>query len=187
MAIKTERRVSAQPSGAEDSYEDLRERYEFLRANAEEVVRENKALRNQGAPRARSTAGVFLVLVAFVVVGRLALYSFVEDGGTGTQFIGNVTDVLFAAGSALLLYSWVRAEWAEIAWLAVPKFVFVFVMLLICTSVFSNGALLQGDWSAPPTHPILASLIAVVTLSLAASPLAIVAVSSILRLLNGGE
>jgi hypothetical protein len=185
MTTKSERRVGSEPGGAEDRYEDLRERYDFLRANAEEVIRENKALRNQTAPSARSTAGVFLILVAFIVAGRLALYFFVENAGTGAHAIASLSDILFAAGSALLLYAWVRAEWAEVAWLAVPKFVIVFVTLLICASVFNDGALLRGDWSASPTHPILASVIAIVALSLAASPLAIVAVSSILRLLNG--
>ena len=185
MGLRTERRVNAEPDGTDERYEELWERYESLRTDAEQVVRENKALRNQRQSNLRSTAGVFLILTAFVVAGRLAIYLFVENGGTGPEVIADLSDLLFGAGSALLLFAWVKAEWAETAWLAVPKYVFVFVMTLFCANVVNGGALLRGDWDAPPTHPVLAGLLAVAALTLAASPLAVVAVNSALRAVNG--
>ena len=196
MVTRTERRAAPdlnQRSDVHDRYEDLVQRYEALRTNAEEVVRENKSLRKRGDPAARSTAGVFLILLAFLAAGRLALYMIVEDGGTTANTLGLILNVLFGGGSLLLLFAWVDAEWKEVSWLAVPKYVFVAVMLLVCASLLSDGALLRGEWSAQATHPILAGLIAIVALLLAASPLAVVAVRCILRLLNdavtgnGGE
>jgi hypothetical protein len=195
MATRTERRYAPelnQQGDGQDRYEELRQRYEFLRANAEDVVRENKALRNQGGGAVRSTAGVFLILIAFITVGRLALYQFVQDGGNAADTVGLISNALFGAGSLLLLFVWIRAEWAEIAWLAIPKYVFVFVALLIAGNLFSDGALLRGDMKAPATHPILAGLIAITALLLAASPLAVLAVRWVLHFLqnlfgNGGE
>lgn len=195
MATRTERRYAPelnQQGDGQDRYEDLRQRYEFLRANAEEVVRENKALRQQAPAAPQSLAGAFLILLAFVIVGRLAIFQFVQDGGATADTVGLISNVLFGAGTVVLLFVWARTEWGEIEWLAIPKFVLVFVALLFAGSVFSDGALLRGEFKAPATHPFLAGLIAIVALLLAASPLAVMCVRWILHSLQnlfgaGGE
>ena len=174
MPGKSERKYSPDVNDYADlrqAYDDLFERHENLKSDANTVAREYQAMRNDGTAMPHSTAGLFLVLAACLVVGRLVLYQFVEDAGSSAHIEGLISDVLFAAGSGVLLLSWVKSEWQEIRWLAVPKFVFVFVMLLICASTESGGALLDGDISAPAVHPIIAGLMAIATLLLAASPL----------------
>ena len=190
MSVRTERRAAPDLQG---EYEDLLHRYENLRTNAEEVVRENKMLRQQPSADMRSTAGVFPIILAFMVLGRLSLHLFVGDSGSEGGPLGVLVNLLFAGGAVVLLIVWVRAEWVEISWLALPKFVLALVPLLVAASTVSDGALLHGDWRAPATHPILAGLIAVIALLAAASPLAVAVVSMVLRRLNdlvsgsGGE
>jgi hypothetical protein len=167
----------------EDSYDDLLSRYDLLRRNAEEVVQENKALRNKENSY-RSTAGVFLVLLAFVIAARFAIYEFVQDGGASAGTIGTLSNVLFCGATIMLLFAWAAAEWEEIGWLAVVKYAFVFATLLFAASEVSDGAILQGHFGAKATHPLFAGLVAVVALLLAASPLAVAAVKSIMTFLN---
>lgn len=185
MATRAERRVSPD-FDPDQRYEELLERHERLRADAEEVVRENKALRDQQTPPLRSTAGVFLILLACLIVGRLALYQFVEIDGNASAALSVLTNLLFAGGSVVLLVMWVRAEWEEVVWLAVPKFTIVFVLLLFCADVVSDGAILRGEWRAELTHPILAGVIAIAGLLMAASPLAVLLVRGALQLVNNG-
>lgn len=186
MALKTDRRITPMPNrrtDADGSYDDLLERYELLRTNAEEVVRENKALRD-GKDSHRSTAGVFLVLLAFVIAARFAVYEFVQDGGVTAGTIGTLSNVLFCGAAVMLLFAWSAAEWEEIGWLAIVKYAFVFVTLLFALSEVSDGAILQGHFSAKATHPLFAGLVAIAALLLAASPLAVAAVKSIMTFLN---
>jgi hypothetical protein len=192
-------RQRAEPEDdAEARYDDLLERYEFLRSNAEEVIRENTALQNQAvpapqppAPVIRSTAGVFLVLLAFLVLGRCALFAFVQDWGMRESGAGTIFNLLFGPAAVLLLAVWVRAEWKEIAWLAAIKYIFVFVMLFLCTEILDGGALLSGDFDTTPTDPIAATFLAVVSLFFGASPLPVRIVRWLMRFLNavfgGGE
>jgi hypothetical protein len=186
MATKTERRMAPMPNrhdDVDDSYDDLLQRYELLRTNAEEVVRENKSLRNERTSY-RSTAGVFLVLLAFVIAARFAIYEFVQDGGVTAGTIGTLSNVLFCGAAIMLLFAWAAAEWEEIGWLAVVKYAFVLVTLLFAVSEVSDGALLQGHFSAKATHPLFAGLVAVAALLMGASPLAVAAVKSIMAFLN---
>jgi hypothetical protein len=194
MAVRNERRSTPemnQRGDGQDPYEDLRQRYEFLRANAEEVVRENKELRKQAPGVPQSMAGAFLILLAFVIAGRLAVYQFVQDGGTTADTVGLISNLLFGGGSVLILFVWARTEWGEIEWLAIPKYVLVIVALLFAGNLFSDGALLRGEFSAPATHPFWAGLIAIAALLIAASPLAVLVVRWTLhflhRIFGGGE
>jgi len=186
MTTRTARRMAPAPineNDGDDRYAELLDRYNLLRTNAAEVVQEYKSLREDKAPF-RSTAGVFLVLLAFVIAARLGIYEFVEDGGGAAGMIGILSDVLLCGGAIMLLFAWVCAEWNEIAWIAVVKFAFVFFALLLGASIVDDGALLHGHFSARATHPIMAGLVAIGALLLAASPLAVAAVRGIMDFLN---
>ena len=122
MPMKTERRVTPdfnEHADIRERYQDLVDRYQSLRENAEAVVRENKALRQRTPSIPQSTAGVYLVLLAVVILGWLAIFRFVEDGGTGVGIACLVWNFLFGAAAALLLFAWVVDEWKEIAWIAI--------------------------------------------------------------------
>lgn len=166
-------------------YEDLSRRYEDLRRDASEVVRENKAMRNEPGAMGKPLASIFQVLLAVLTLGRLAIYEFVQHDGTEAKMIGLVCSVLFSGGSIVLLFVWIRMAWEEMQWLAVVQYALVFVLILISVSVLDDGALLSGDFRARATHPILAAAIAASTFLLAASPLAVVAVSGVWDVLTG--
>jgi hypothetical protein len=160
-------------------YEDLLERHEDLRRDAADVVRDNKAMRNDPDMAGRPLAGVFQVLLAVLVLGRLAIYEFVQHGGGDAKVIGVLSSVLFCGGAIVLLIAWIRMAWEEMQWLAIVQYVLVFVLILVSVSILDDGALLSGDFHADATHPILAAVIAVAAFLLAASPLALLAVCGV--------
>jgi hypothetical protein len=166
-------------------YEDLLKRHEGLRRDAAEVVRENKAMRNDPGMMGPPLAGIFQVILAALVLGRLTIYEFVQHAGTKAHMIGTICSFLFCAGSIVLLFKWIRITWEEMQWLAIVQYLLVFVLILISASVLDDGALLSGDFHADATHPILASVIAVLTFLLVASPLAPLAVHAVWDILTG--
>ncbi len=182
MPANTARRMAPDMNDRDEwqvRYEDLSRRYEDLRHDAAEVVRENKAIRNAPDMAGRPLAGVFQVLLAVLVLGRLAIFEFVQHGGTEAKVIGIASSVLFCAGSIVLLFVWIRLVWEEIQWLAIVQYVLVFVLMLVSVRVLDDGALLSGDFHAGATHPILAAAIGVLTFLFAASPLALLAVHGV--------
>jgi hypothetical protein len=182
MASRAERRSAPgipEPHEWQERYEDLSQRYDDLRRSAEEVVRDNHAMRNETSIPGQHFAGAFQVLLAVMILGRLALFEFVQHGGTTANLLGVFLTLLFLGGTLVILSVWARIVWEEFQWLAVVNYVLVIVMGLISLSVLDDGALFRGEFRADAIHPILAALIAVLTCLLAASPLAILVVSGI--------
>jgi hypothetical protein len=182
MASRAERRTAPgfpEPNEWEQRYEDLSQRYEDLRRSAEEVVRDNRAMRSEAPVPGRHFAGAFQVLLAVMILGRLALFEFVQHGGTTANLLGVLLTLLFLGGSIVILSVWVRIVWEEFQWLAIVNYVLVIVMGLISISVLDDGALFRGEFRADAIHPVLAALIAILTCLLAASPFAVLVVTGI--------
>lgn len=147
------------------------------------IRREEDAMpREDGMPE--NVAGVFLLLIALLIAGRMALYAWAESWGARAHIEGIVSNAVFGIGAVIILIVWVDAEWQAVRWLMIPKAITIFVSVVICASAISGGALLEGVAGGSPVHPGLVALLAVAACLLAASPFWVWALRSTMRFLN---
>ena len=113
--------------------------------------------------------GVLLVLVAIVILARLALYAYAEDWGTKAPVEGLLSNIVFGALAVVLLVAWAHAAWMAMQWLMIPNALTVLVALVLCASAISGGALLDGVMGVAPVHPGRVAVAAIAAVLFAAS------------------
>src|SRR5580704_1585593 len=146
MPVKTYRRSRGGPppdvSDAGGDYADdfrdlepddrLAEAADKVEAENVKLRRENERLRRE-APKPQqpqqtpksstpeSKEGAFLLIVPFIMGGRLALYALVEDWGTRSGNVGIVADIAFGILALIVVGVWLRATWQAQRILMVPS------------------------------------------------------------------
>jgi hypothetical protein len=125
--------------------EELEAENEALRDALAETEQKAVALANelmqmkmQGNPRGAPPA-LFLIILAVVLAGRMALYVFVEHMGLTARTEGWMANAVFGAAALFLLWGWVTVEWRTRGLLVIAKGTLLAVALAIAASEFSQN------------------------------------------------
>ena len=129
----------------------------------------SKAVLREGG-KVDHTPQTFLVIFALLVLGRMALYVYVEQMGGNAGIEARPANGLFGGASLIVLGIWVVNEIKSSGWLMMPKAMVIVVALVIAASVFSNGRIWEGTATVPGGQPWNAVALVLAGLLVAATP-----------------
>jgi hypothetical protein len=121
------------------------------------------------APTGPPDPGKLLLVIIFVIWGRLAHYAFVEDWGSKGADGGRLLNGVAILLVIVLFFVWMRMEWSRSRWLMLPSALLVLVATKICLTAMNFGA--DGYKDFLPSHPVWIAMGASAALMVAASPL----------------
>jgi hypothetical protein len=185
MPAKNDKRLNKPPlPDFTDVFEEEFENGPADRSNAEKAppvdARSDKyeaaMLEIQELRAKASGPGAMLVVIVFIVLGRLALYGAVENWGTAAAAEGILANLVAGAGSAVIFGYWAWEAWRQCAWLMIPSAVLVLVTMVICGAAILDGP--QGENVGP------AAFLAIVALLIGASPIFIRLIKHTMEFLN---
>lgn len=133
----------------------------------------------RGTPRPE----VFLIIMAVLMAGRMAIYVYVKNAVAG-DLEPLVSTAVFGAVATLMFIFWMAAEWKAARWLVIPKTVLLVVVFMIAAGMLSNGMVWAGIFMAPGVDPWPAFELALAALAVAASSLCAWLLNVVLTLLT---
>jgi len=154
------------PGELQDDRNDprLKRAAETVARKYEEAMHENEELR-----AAENGPGALLLVVVFIIAGRLGLYAFVEDWGNAAANEGVVANIVSILGSLIVLCAWAREEWRRSRWLMIPAGIVVSVALVVCGASLIGGENIAGMPVSHRAHTSFVALFACAGFGLAAS------------------
>ena len=113
--------------------------------------------------------GMFPVMLAMLILGRMVIYVFLEKMGAQLPLLGMICNALFGIAAVLIIYKWVGVGWAIIEWLMIPKLEVVLVALLTAAHIFTGGRIWHEAVLAPAANPYAATVLVLVAVLLTAT------------------
>lgn len=116
-----------------------------------------------------------LIIAVIVIIARLCVYVWAENWGAKHHLLGTVSNITFIGLLSIMLCGWASVEWKLLRWLMIPNVSLILVAILICFSKISESKVF---------HPVPLALIMIAALIIAASPLFLWLVRTIVQFLN---